>query len=174
MGNLHAVVSLLHAPDGGGPLCASFEVASGRCVGLWVIGFLRFTGCTGCCCCCGALWSWPLSSACRIWARDCFFWLWSPGCRDEGWIRPGLPSLSMLAGPLQHFWDVWLLKAASKLCWALLDVTGTRQLLFSSHLRDWDKMLLRSICGGWSHLHLTSFASLTRPRVDLGYWFSLH
>ena len=35
--------------------------------------------------------------------------------------------------------------AASKLCWALLDVTGTRQLLFSSHLRDWDKMLLRSI-----------------------------
>ena len=81
----------------------------------------------------------------------------------------------MLAGPLQHFWaDVWLLKAASKLCWALLDVTGTRQLLFSSHLRDWDKMLLRSICGGWSHLHLTSFASLTRPRVDLGYWFSLH
>ena len=97
------------------------------------------------------------------------------GCRDEGWIRRGRPWLRMLAGPLQHFWaDAWRLNAASKLCWALLDVTGTRQLLFSSHLRDWDKMLLRSICGGWSHLHLTSFASLTRPRVDLGYWFSLH
>ena len=48
MANLHAAVSLLHAPDGGGPLGASFEVASGRCVGLWAIGFLSFTGCTGC------------------------------------------------------------------------------------------------------------------------------
>ena len=104
-----------------------------------------------------------------------FFCFGLQGCRDEGLIRPGRPSLRMLAGPLQHFWaDAWRLNAASKLCWASLDVTGTRQLLFSSHLRDWDKMLLRSICGGWSHLHLTSFASLTRPRVDLGYWFSLH
>ena len=104
-----------------------------------------------------------------------FFCFGLQGCRDEGWIKPGLPSLRMLAGPLQHFWaDAWRLKAASKFCWALLDVTGTRQLLFSSHLRAWDKMLLRSICGGWSHLHLTSFASLTRPQVDLGNWFSLH
>ena len=103
-----------------------------------------------------------------------FFCFGLQGCRDEGRIRPGLPSLRM-AGTLQHFWaDAWRLKAASKLCWALLDVTGTRQLLFSSHLRDWDKMLLRSICGGWSHLHLTSFASLSRPWVDLGCCFSLH
>ena len=44
MAILHAVVSLLHAPDGGGPLGASFGGASGRCVGLWFIGFLKFTG----------------------------------------------------------------------------------------------------------------------------------
>ena len=105
-----------------------------------------------------------------------FFFCFSLHCyRDEGWIRPGLPSLRKLAGSLQHFWaDAWRLNAASKFCWALLDVTGSRQLLFSSHLRDWDKMLLRSICGGWSHLHLTSFASLTRPQLDLVYCFSLH
>ena len=38
MAKLHAVGSLLHALDGSGPPCASFEVASGRCVGLWVVG----------------------------------------------------------------------------------------------------------------------------------------
>ena len=56
MGNLHAVVSLLLL-TAEARFARHFEVASGRCVGLWVIGFLRFTGRTGCCSCCGAQWS---------------------------------------------------------------------------------------------------------------------
>ena len=79
---------------------------------------------------------------------------------EEGWIRPGLPPLRILSGPYPHF------KSAILSAWRgrfegiltsrksfrggpLLDYNGTMQLLFSSHLRERDKMLLRSIlCGG--------------------------
>ena len=79
---------------------------------------------------------------------------------QEGWIRPGLPPLRMLSGPYQHFkssiFEAWREHAAAVLtsrkgfrCGPFLDYHGTMQLLFSSHLRERDKMLLRSIlCGG--------------------------
>ena len=75
------------------------------------------------------------------------------------WSRPGLPLLSNLAGPIQHFraavLDAWRNKVAADLCGRegfrggpLLDVHGSLQLLYSSHVRDRDKFLLRSIMVG--------------------------
>ena len=75
------------------------------------------------------------------------------------WSRPGLPILSNLAGPIQHFkaavLDAWRNKVAADLCGRegfrggpLLDVCGSLQLLDSSHVRDRDKGLLRSIMVG--------------------------
>ena len=66
----------------------------------------------------------------------------------------------MLSGPYQHFRNAivssWRGRVAGILTsrngfrgGPLLDYDGTRQFLFSSHLRERDKMLLRSIlCGG--------------------------
>ena len=80
---------------------------------------------------------------------------------------PGLPLLSNLAGPIQHFQaailDAWRNKVAADLCGLqgfrggpLLDVHGSLQLLDSSHVRERDKALLRSIkVGGvWNGLLL--------------------
>ena len=75
------------------------------------------------------------------------------------WIRPGPPLLSSLAGPVQHFraafLDVWRNKVAADLCGRkgfrggpLLDIHGSLQLLNSSHVRERDKALLRSILVG--------------------------
>ena len=75
------------------------------------------------------------------------------------WSRPGLPLLSNLAGPLQHFKaaiiDAWRNKVAADLCGRegfrcgpLLDIHGSLQLLTSSHVRESDKALLRSIMVG--------------------------
>ena len=75
------------------------------------------------------------------------------------WSRPFLPPLSNLAGRIQHFkaalLDAWRNKAAADLCGRegfrggpLLDVHGFLQLLNSSHVRDRDKGLLRSILVG--------------------------
>ena len=78
---------------------------------------------------------------------------------EEGWLRPGLPPLRMLAGPYPHFKNAilsaWRGRVAGILTsrksfrgGPLLDYDGTKQLLSSSHLRERDKMLLRSIlCG---------------------------
>ena len=63
------------------------------------------------------------------------------------WSRPGLPLLSNLAGPIQHFeaaiLDAWRNKVAADLCkrkgfrgGPLLDVHGSLQLLNSSHVRE--------------------------------------
>ena len=63
------------------------------------------------------------------------------------WTRPGLPLLSNLAGPVQHFkaaiLDAWRNKVAADLCGRagfrsgpLLDVHGSLQLLNSSHVRE--------------------------------------
>ena len=75
------------------------------------------------------------------------------------WSRPGLPLLSNVAGPIQHFKaaiiDAWRNKVAADLCGRegfrggpLLDVHGSLQLLSSSHVRERDKALLRSIMVG--------------------------
>ena len=75
------------------------------------------------------------------------------------WSRPGLPLLSNLAGPVQHFragiFDAWRNKVAADLCGRegfqggpLLDIHGSLQLLNSSHVRERDKALLRAILVG--------------------------
>ena len=75
------------------------------------------------------------------------------------WVRLGLLMLSNLAGPIQHFraaiLDAWRNKVAADLCGRkgfrggpLLDVHGSLQLLNSSHVRERDKALLRSIIIG--------------------------
>ena len=82
---------------------------------------------------------------------------WDPGIL--AWVRPGLPPLSNLAGPIQHFMaailDAWHDKFSVDLCGRkgfrggpLLDVHGSLQLLNSSHVRERDKALLRSIMVG--------------------------
>ena len=82
---------------------------------------------------------------------------WNPDAL--AWVRPGLPMLSNLAGPLQHFktaiLDAWRNNFAADLCGRegfrggpLLDVHGSLQLN-SSHVRERDKGLLRSIMHGW-------------------------
>ena len=76
--------------------------------------------------------------------------------QEEGWLRPGLPPLRMLSGFKDAIFSSWRGRVAGTLTsrkgfrgGPLLDYQGTMQLLFSSHLRERDKMLLRSIlCGG--------------------------
>ena len=76
------------------------------------------------------------------------------------WIRPGLPLLGSVAGPIQHFQaailDAWRNKVAADLSCRqgfrggpLLDVHGSLQLLTSSHVRERDKALLRAEHHGW-------------------------
>ena len=75
-----------------------------------------------------------------------------------GWLRPGLPVLSNLAGPIQQvksaILNAWRDKVAADLCARegfrgdpLLDIAGTLQLLESSHVRERDKALLGSVVG---------------------------
>ena len=84
-----------------------------------------------------------------------FFW----DSEQAGWIRPGLPPLRMMTGPIRHFrsaiWQAWQGKVSTDLgkrkgfrggfC---VDIYGSHQLLVSSHLRERDKMLLRAILSG--------------------------
>ena len=76
-----------------------------------------------------------------------------------GWNRPGLPVLSMVAGPIQHFraaiLAAWRHKVSVDLCsrkgfrgGPFLDVSGTMQLLNSDHVRERDKALLRGVLVG--------------------------
>ena len=82
---------------------------------------------------------------------------WDP--HALAWVRPGLPLLSNLAGPIQHFraaiLDAWRNRVAADLCrrkgfrgGSLLDVHGSLQLLISSHVRERDRALLRAIMVG--------------------------
>ena len=75
------------------------------------------------------------------------------------WSRPGLPLLSNVAGLVQHLkaaiLDAWRNKVAADLCGRagfrggpLLDVHGSLELLPSSHVRERDKALLRSVMVG--------------------------
>ena len=99
---------------------------------------------------------------------------WDP--HALAWIRPGIPLLSNLAGPIQHFQaailDAWRNKVAADLCCRqgfrggpLLDVHGSLQLLNSSHVRETDKALLRSIMVGgvWNGLLLGRVRSQAVP-----------
>ena len=84
-----------------------------------------------------------------------FFW----DSEQAGWIRPGLPPLRVMTGPIQHFrsaiWQAWLSKVAADLSRRkgfgggfCFDMYGSHQLLVSSHLRERDKILLRAIPSG--------------------------
>ena len=83
---------------------------------------------------------------------------WDP--HALAWSRTGLPLLSNLAGPIQHFkaalLDAWRNKVTTDLCGRkgfrggpLFDIHGSLQLLNSSHVRERDKALLRTIYGWW-------------------------
>ena len=79
---------------------------------------------------------------------------------EQGWIRAALPPLTMLSGRVQHFQkailEAWQLKVGAQLAERqgfrsaqFLDLRRSLQLLNSSHLREREKMPLRSIlCGG--------------------------
>ena len=81
---------------------------------------------------------------------------WDP--HALAWVRPGLPLLSNLAGPIQHFrsaiLDAWRNKVAADHCrrkgcrGPLFDIHGSLQLLNSSHVRERDKALFRTILVG--------------------------
>ena len=97
----------------------------------------------------------PIHLLCSSAARIGFWW--NPVVLT--WERPGLPVLSQIAGPVQHFksavLDAWRDKVAGDLCsrqgfrgGPLLDIHGSLQLLTSSHVRERDKGLLRSVMVG--------------------------
>ena len=103
----------------------------------------------------GVPWAWAHSSSSSVCRRDWLFW----DSEQAGWIRPGLPPLRMMTGPIQHFrsaiWQAWQSKVATDLCKRKglrcgfgVDIFGSHQLLVSSHLRERDKMLQRAILSG--------------------------
>ena len=78
---------------------------------------------------------------------------------DSVWCRPGLPGLSLLAGPYHHFkaaiWDAWSSKVSFDMCQRqgfrggpLLDIAASFQLLHAPHVRERNKALLRGIMVG--------------------------
>ena len=82
---------------------------------------------------------------------------WDP--HVVSWVRPWLPVLSNLAGPVHHYksaiLDAWNDGVAAGLCaregfrgGPLLDAAGTLQLLYSSHVRERGKALLRGVLVG--------------------------
>ena len=79
--------------------------------------------------------------------------------RQLGWERLGLPVLSNLADPIQHFraavLEAWRSKVSADLCFGKgfrgcpwLDFEGTLQLLDSDHVRERDEALLRGVLVG--------------------------
>ena len=93
------------------------------------------------------------------------------------WLRPGLPMLSNLAGPIQHFrsaiLDAWRNKVAVDLCGRkgfrggpLLDIHGSLQLLNSSHVRERDKGSA-SKCHGWGCLEWFPVGSCSQSGCSL-------
>ena len=93
----------------------------------------------------------PVDSAAEIG----FHW----STRQLGWERPGLPVLSNLACPIQHFRsavvEAWRGKVAADKCarkgvrggpW--LDIHGILQLLNSDHVGERDEALLRGVLVG--------------------------
>ena len=76
--------------------------------------------------------------------------LWNPIAL--AWVRPGFALLSNLAGTIQHLeapiLDAWRNKVAGFRGGPSLDVHGSLRLLNSSHVRERDKALLRSVMVG--------------------------
>ena len=157
LANVGAVLSLLDGPTGCDPaFCVvwfRFRLLR-RYLALWpaevgrVYRLLEMVGngCPG---------HGPIHLLCSSAARIGFWW--NPVVL--AWERPGLPVLSHIAGPIQHFrsavLDAWRNKVAGDLCarqgfrgGPLLDVHGSLQLLNSSHVRERDKGLLRSVMVG--------------------------
>ena len=65
----------------------------------------------------GLSWAWSYSSS--FWlALQRLAFKWDP--HALAWVRPGLPLLSNLAGPIQHFraaiLEAWRNKVAADLC----------------------------------------------------------
>ena len=80
-----------------------------------------------------------------IQSADDLGFLWDS--EQAGWIRPGLPPLRMMTGPIQHFrsaiWQAWQHKVATDLCKRKgfrggfgVDIYGSHLLLVSSHFRE--------------------------------------
>ena len=157
LANVGAILSLLDGPTGCDPaFCVvwfRFRLLR-RYLALWPAEVGRIyrllemvgNGCPG---------HGPIHLLCSSAARIGFWW--NP--LVLAWERPGLPVLSLIAGPLQHFraavLDAWRNKVAGDLCsrqgfrgGPLLDVHGSLQLLNSSHVRERDKGLLRSVMVG--------------------------
>ena len=157
LANVGAVLSLLNGPTGCDPaFCVvwfRFRLLR-RYLALWPAEVCRVyrllemvgDGCPG---------HGPIHLLCSSAARIGF--QWNPVAL--AWERPGLPMLSHIAGPIQHFrsaiLDAWRNKVAGDLCGRkgfrggpLLDIHGSLQLLNSSHFRERDKGLLRSIMVG--------------------------
>ena len=78
---------------------------------------------------------------------------------EVGWDREGLPVLSNLAGPVQHFraavLEGWRCKVSADLCprkgfrgGPRLDFDGAMQLFHSDHVRERDEAPLRGILVG--------------------------
>ena len=128
----HMVVTLFFVLSGSG-----FVFFAGTCL-LGRLLDLVHDGCPG-----------PLHALVASARRIGFHW--DPSL--TGWDRPGLPGLSFLAGPIRHFrsaiLSVWRGKVAADLCarsgfrgGPLLDISGSHQLLNSTHVRERDKALL--------------------------------
>ena len=156
LGSIGAVLSFLDGPTG----CdLAFCVVWFRLrlfVGIWLCGLLRLVvrirllELVGV----GSPGHGPihlLSASAEIGFR------WDP--LALAWSRLGLPLLSNLADPVQHFkaaiLDAWRNKVAADLCGregfrrgSFLDLHGSLQLLNSSHDRERDKALLRSVMVG--------------------------
>ena len=93
-----------------------------------------------------------------------------------GWERLGLPALSTLAGPIQHFraaiLEAWRHMVSSALCarkgfrWGtVLDFSGTMQLLNSGHVRERDKGSAQR-CSCWWSLEWVSAGEGEGQRVS--------
>ena len=117
--------------------------------------------------------SWARSYSSSASAAEIGF-QWDP--HALAWVRPGLPLLSNLAGPFQHFkaalLDAWRNKVAADLCgWEgfrggpLLDVHGSLQLFNSSHVRERDEALLRAfmVGGVWNGFLLSRIRGQAVP-----------
>ena len=136
--SIGAVLNLLDGPSGCDP---AFCVVWFRFRMFW-----RYLACHP-----GELFHLLLQSASTIG----FHW----NSLELAWSRPGLPLLSNLSGPFQHF-RAAILGArrdavSAQLCTRkgfrggpLFDIDGTLQLLNSDHVRERDKALLRSILVG--------------------------
>ena len=155
LASVGAVLSLLDGPLGVIPLFAWYGIGFACFGAILPFGLLRLVGFI-------VFWKWLVmvvlvmihllsSSPAEIgfrWNLDALVW-----------VRPGLPMLRNLAGPIQHFRsaiiDAWRNKVAADLCGPkgfrggpLLDTHGSLQLLNSSHVRERDKGLLRSVMVG--------------------------